>query len=429
MDKRNGAFVKWMEEADLSAREVAELVNQAVGELTGRVGGLEGSNIRDWRSGRVGCPKGAQLRAIELVSGRSALELGFRRRSRATPRKPEEPPVDRRDFSLGTAVIAAATVIGGASPAAGAARRVGMSDVARVRQSFDEIIASDHRHGGQLGIEKASERLADEALALQGTGTASQRVRGALYGAAAAFRSSAMWAAIDGRRFDAAEEHLRKAAEVASMSGDQAIQFRIWSHAGTMYRHMGKPGEADAANQVARRLGIVRRDPVFASLGLARHGAIHATAGDHRAARRAFQQAEEAWHRSKRSDDAGRPSWLVAFYDEAEINSLAMSAYLSLGMWADAEAHGHRCLASLRGHMHRSRAIATARLARAQLEQGEVEAAVTTAMRVPEDSAANHPRVVGMLTGFGTRLSGIASNSSHAAMWWEHAREIKENRE
>ncbi|MGW4158663.1 hypothetical protein [Streptomyces sp. NPDC004788] len=337
--------------------------------------------------------------------------------------------MERRDFSLGAVAIAASTAIGAAAPAvAGTRRRVGMSDVARVRQSFDEIIASDHRHGGQLGIEKASERLSNEALALQGTGAASQRVLGALYGAAAAFRSSAMWAAIDGRRFDAAEDHLRKAAEIATMSGDQTIQFRIWSHAGTMYRHMGRPGEADAANMVARRLGIVRRDSVFASLGLARHGAIHAAAGDRRAAKRAFQQAEEAWHRSKRSDDPGRPSWLLAFYDEAEINSLAMSAYLSLGMWAEAESHGHRCLANLRPHMHRSRAIATTRLARAQLEQGEVEAAVTTALRVPEDSAANHPRVAGMLAGFGARLSGIAPDSPFAVTWREHVREIKENR-
>ncbi|WP_308315863.1 hypothetical protein [Streptomyces sp. CC228A] len=303
-----------------------------------------------------------------------------------------------------------------------------MSDVARVRQRFDDIIASDHRHGGQLRIEEASERLADEAMALQGAGTASQRVRGALYGAAAAFRSSAMWAAIDGHRFDAAEDHLRKAAKVASMSGDQMIQFRIWSHAGTMYRHMGKPGEADAANHVARRLGVVRRDPVFASLGLARHGAIYAASGDRSAALRAFKQAEEAWHRSKRCDDAGRPSWLLAFYDEAEINSLAMSACLSLGMWAEAEAHGHRCLASLRGHMHRSRAIATARLARAQLEQREVEAAITTVMSVPEDSAVNHPRVVGMLAGFGARISEIAPHSPYSAMWYDHDRAIKEKR-
>ncbi|GAB7033377.1 hypothetical protein JCM4914_48380 [Streptomyces platensis subsp. malvinus] len=37
--------------------------------------------------------------------------------------------------------------------------------------------ASDHRHGGQPGIEQKAAALADEALALQSSGSASQRVR------------------------------------------------------------------------------------------------------------------------------------------------------------------------------------------------------------------------------------------------------------
>lgn len=69
--------------------------------------------------------------------------------------------------------------------------------------------------------------------------------------------------------------------------------------------------------------------------------------------------------------------------------------------------------------MHRSRAITTARLARAQLEQGEAATAVATAMQVPADSAAHHPRVVGMLDAFGHRLTQIAPGSAHTAYWQE----------
>lgn len=334
----------------------------------------------------------------------------------------------RRRFVTATSVVAA-TVVAGASSTAAAIppRRVGMSDVARIRQNFADIVASDHRHGGQLQIENEASRLADEALALQSVGTASQGVRGALYGCAAGFRSSALWAAIDGRRFGDAQEHMREAQAIAAMSGDQAIQFRIWSHTGTMYRHMGRAGDAAAANMVARNLGIVRRDPVFASLGLARHGAIQAVGGDAKGARRSFRQAEEAWHRADRADDPGRPQWLLAFYDEAEINSLALSAYLSLAEWEEAEAHGHRCLAGLRPHMRRSLAITTARLARAQLEQGEIEAAVSTAMQVPADAASSHPRVVGMLAGFGTRINEIAPRSPATALWRKRTRQVKES--
>jgi hypothetical protein len=46
-----------------------------------------------------------------------------------------------------------------------------------------------------------------------------------------------MWAAIDGRRFEAAKAHMREAQALAEMSGEHAIKFRIWSHAGTLYRH------------------------------------------------------------------------------------------------------------------------------------------------------------------------------------------------
>ncbi|MFF3088791.1 hypothetical protein ACFVRB_27650 [Streptomyces nojiriensis] len=107
---------------------------------------------------------------------------------------------------------------------------------------------------------------------------------------------------------------------------------------------------------------------------------------------------------------------MTAFYDRAELDSLALSAYLSFGDWATAEAHGHRCLAGLRPHMYRSRAIATARLARAQLE---VAAAVATTLQVPADAAASHPRVVGLLDAFGRRLAEIAPQGPHAGLWAE----------
>ncbi|MEU6878469.1 hypothetical protein [Streptomyces sp. NPDC046712] len=75
--------------------------------------------------------------------------------------------------------------------------------------------------------------------------------------------------------------------------------------------------------------------------------------------------------------------------------------------------------------MHRSKAIATARVARAQLEQGDVEPAVATAMSVPADQAALHPRVVGMLRTFGTRLDAIAPNTAPAPTWTQYVRDTR----
>ncbi|WP_306673268.1 hypothetical protein [Streptomyces sp. UH6] len=214
---------------------------------------------------------------------------------------------------------------------------------------------------------------------------------------------------------------MREAQALAEMSGDQTIKFRIWSHAGTMYRHIGRPADALAANNVARSLHITRRDPLFASLGLARQGAIHGVAQDRSGARRAFGQAQEAMHRATPGEE--RPVWLLAFYDEAELNSLALSAHLSLGDYETAEAHAHRCLAGPRPHMHRSRSIATTRLAHAQLSQGDTDAATATAMSVPADAATQHPRVSRMLVEFGAALRAVAPGSLAAQTWTEHTRD------
>jgi tetratricopeptide (TPR) repeat protein len=214
---------------------------------------------------------------------------------------------------------------------------------------------------------------------------------------------------------------MREAQALAEMSGDQAIKFRIWSHAGAMYRHMGRPAEALAANDVARGLHITRRDPMFASLGLARQAAIHGVAQDRTGTRRALDQAQDALDRI--DPDAFRPVWLSAFYDQAELNSLALSAYLQLGDFSIAESHAHRCLATLRPHMRRSQAITTTRLAHAQLAQGDIEAATATAMRVPADAATQHPRVSRMLQEFGAALRARAPRSSTAQIWTEHTRD------
>ncbi|MFJ4617576.1 XRE family transcriptional regulator [Streptomyces sp. NPDC088812] len=415
---RNTVLEAWMTEHGYSSNSFAEAVNRAIERLTGRPGGLDGSSVRAWKAGRVTWPKSAARTALEDVTGLPAVALGFVPRSRpsSTPAPPQQEDPDMKRRTLVGSIAAAAAAA--AAPGTASPRRIGMSDVNRLNKRFTEIIASDHRHGGQLGIEQRAAALADEALNLQNAGSATQRVRSSLYASAAAFRSSAMWAAIDGRRYDVAKAHMREAQALAEMSGDQAIKFRIWSHAGTMYRHMGRPADAFAANDVARNLHLTRRDPLFASLGLARQGAIHGAAQDPTGTRRAFEQAQDAMLRADPADY--RPVWMFAFYDQAELDSLALSAHLALGDYSTAEYHAHRCLSTLRPHMIRSRAITTTRLAHAQLAQGAPDAATATAMEVPAEAATQHPRVTRMLQEFGAALRATAPSSSTVQAWTEH---------
>ncbi|MFC5905199.1 XRE family transcriptional regulator [Streptomyces zhihengii] len=413
--ERNVALEAWMDEHQYSANGLAIAINAGLESLTGKVGTYDGRHIREWRSGRVRWPNTATRRVLSDLSGRSPVDLGFVPRGRTSPAAvPQEDSMHRRTLVTG----AVSTAIAAAAPCAASTRKIGMSDVGRLQQKFTAVIASDHKHGGQRDIEQRAATLADTALNLQNSGTATQRVRSSLYASAASFRSSAMWAAIDGRRFKDALIHMREAQALAELSGDQAIKFRIWSHAGTLYRHMGRPTDARAANDVARNLHITRRDPMFASLGMARQMAIQGVSHELRSLPRTFGQAREAMSRA--STDAYRPVWLLAFWDEAELHSLALSAYLAAGDWPTAEYHAHQCLASLRPHMQRSRAIATSRLAHAQLAQGDTDAATHTAMAVNAEAATQHPRVSRMLQEFGAALRATAPGSRNARAWTEH---------
>jgi tetratricopeptide (TPR) repeat protein len=413
--RRNVLLETWMADHGHSSQSLADAINTEVGRLTGRHGGYDDAGVRALKAGRIRWPNAVTRKALEAITGLSPLALGFAPRSR-TPH-PEGPQQGDADMKRRNVFVGSVAAVAAAAAPSSASRRIGMSDVLRIQGKFTEIVASDHRHGGKLAIQQRAAALADETLALQSSGTTTQRVRVNLY-AAAAFRSSAMWAAIDGGRYAEAQEHMREAQALAEMSGDQAIKFRLWSHGGAMYRHLGRHGDALAANRVARNLHIVRRDPLFASLGLARQAAIHGLAQERTNVRRALDQARDAMSRADTAAD--RPVWLTAFFDEAELDSLALSAYLSLGDFPSAEKHGHRCLAQLRPSMERSRAITTTRLAHSQLGQGEPEAAVATAMKVSLSAATEHPRVSRMLMEFGAALRATAPKSSAARTWTDH---------
>lgn len=237
-------------------------------------------------------------------------------------------------------------------PVKGPSPRVGAPDVELLTAKLAAVVASDNRHGGTTKVEVRAAQLARQTLALQQHGTVTSRVRGQLYSLAAAFTSSAMWAAIDGHRLDAAQQHMQQAVTLAGLSGDTAIVFRVWGHAGALYRHLGRYTDALAADDAARSTSIVRRDPLYASLAHARTAVHHGDLRDHNAVKRSIGHAHDALTRADTT--APRPPWML-FYDQAELELLGLIAHVSLHHWADAEAHAHRHLALLRPDLVRNR--------------------------------------------------------------------------
>ncbi|WP_432746842.1 helix-turn-helix domain-containing protein [Streptomyces sp. JH002] len=409
----NEALKARMVESGFTQAELADAVNADL-RIVGYEGTVSDRTVRNWLTGKSRWPHRRQRTALEAVFNCPITELGFIPRRKPTRKSPEA-AVLRRHFIAATAASLTAT----AAPGYAAQPRVGMNDVTRLQVKFAALVATDFRYGGRRAVESQAVALAEEALTLQGHGTASQRVRGALYGCAASFTSSAMWAAIDGRRFSAAQSHFDRASSLAAMSNDTAIQFRIWSHASSLYRHMNRLADARAASDVARALPIARRDPMFVSLGHARHAAIHGHAGDARAVQQSLGHAEEAYERADQNEQ--RPVWLAGVCDRSELEGLALSAHFSLGNYELAEAHAHRSLSLLRPGMQRDRSLVRARLAHAQLGQGDVDEAVDTAMQIPTE-VARHPRVQSILSDFTHALQLAAPHSLVSQSWDEYNR-------
>lgn len=397
-------------------RELMSLVNKAIEDLTGCYGKVNERHIFKLLSGEHRSPNGQLRTALENITGLPAAELGFVSRGRKNADScptPEDDPLYRRTF------LAAAAAAGASLTAPSAVRRrLGSADVDRMNAKLAAVVSMDDKYGGTRELQQHAAQLAEETAQLQNTHMASARIRSELYGVAAAFTASAMWAAIDGRRLTEAEPYLNRAVTLAGLAKNRQVLFRVWGHAGIMYRHLGRPADALAAAEAARATSITRSDPLYASLATARLATYHADMGDDRSALRAIGLAQAGYDRADQARH--RPPWM-AFYDQAELDSLATFAYLRLGRWEDAERHAHRSLAGLRPDLARNRALTHANLALAQLGQGDIEPAVATAQNVPAAMTVNG-RVSMLLTDFTTRLVTVAPRSAETAAWLEYRR-------
>ncbi|MER6343243.1 hypothetical protein ACWC10_36110 [Streptomyces sp. NPDC001595] len=417
MPAANQQLTRRMHELGLTQEELAEAMNTVIEQVTGKPGTVSVRTIHNLTSGRTRWPQAKQRMALEAVFGCTATELGFLPHARSAVDHPmpevqhhEEEPVLRRSFLTTTSLAALAPAAVGAASTSG---RVGQADVNRLAAQFALIVAHDNKAGGTHQVEQDAIGWAQRALHLQRTRPASQQVRGRLYGLAAAFTGSALWAAIDGGRLDQAKGHLNEAVALAGLSGDTSMQFRIWGHAGALYRHLGQYTSALAADEAAKRTRAAR-NPLYASLVQARTAVHHADLHDRQATLRCLGLAETALSRA--DAEAPRPTWL-RFYDSAEFHLLALTATTTLGLWEEAEAHAHRTLASLRPEMKRNRALTLAYLAHAQLGQHEPELAVATAHRIP--AQARHGRTARLLNAFGHRLHTLAPHAPATRDWFE----------
>jgi tetratricopeptide (TPR) repeat protein/transcriptional regulator with XRE-family HTH domain len=403
-----------MDQLGFTQEELADQLNAALHEITGRPGEISSRTVRNLLNGSSRRPIGRTCAALERVFGCPVADLGFSAPS--SMQHPPEDPVRRRNFVLSTTGTAVAAVSG-----VGMQRRsVGMTDVARVSAGMNLLVEADDRHGGHTSLATAALEGRAKVLELQQR-NASERVRRALYALAAEFTTIAAWSCIDLRDLDAAQRHLHESATFAGLSQDPPTGMRVWINMAMLaYQRQNWP-EQLAAAQAATASQAARKDPFFGSLGRVRLALAHSSLGESRAAKMALGTAQETLGKAVEDE---RPRW-TAFYGPAELNHLAAIILNHNGQSAEAEAMAHRALAQIPGEFRRNRALATCQLALAQLRQGEPEQAANTAASVFTimDGAPLPGRLRTLIGDFHRDLIRLAPSTTYARNWADRMRD------
>ncbi|MFF8610932.1 hypothetical protein ACF06X_34060 [Streptomyces sp. NPDC015346] len=195
----------------------------------------------------------------------------------------------------------------------------------------------------------------------------------------------------------------------------------VWNSVSMLAHQQGDHAEALAAGQAAKATAATRRDPLHASLAHARTSIAHAHLNEGRSALRALDLAAASLARADLN--LPRPSW-IAFYGAAELFALTAVVRDRLGDAAEAEAASFRALAVLPDTFRRNRALATTRLALAQLHQGDIEHATATTGRVFDEmcGAPLPGRMRSLLGDFHRGLITLAPGSAITLQWADRYR-------
>ncbi|WP_225848056.1 helix-turn-helix transcriptional regulator [Streptomyces sp. HPF1205] len=371
--EENEVLTGALREAGLTQGELADAVNTYL-RARGHEGSVSDRTVRFWLTGKTRWPHPRQREALAAVFGREAEELGFVPPGRPGPATEPEQHVRRRNFLMATTGTTAAMV----TPISSRRSMVGITDVIRLRNGLDDLMALDDTRGGHESLEQAALVGASRALEMQHQ-AASQRIRQRLFSVAADYTATAAWSALDARHSDRAERHLSRALYLAGLAQDSIVELRVWNSFAMLAHQRQDFTQAVDSAQAAQATAITRRDPLFASLAHARTAVGHSNLGDRQASLRSLGHAREALAKADQAEP--RPSWM-AFYGPAELNAITAIVRDRIGDAAESEAASHQALSAIPEQFRRNRALATARLALAQLHQRDVDQACDTAASV-----------------------------------------------
>ena len=268
------------------------------------------------------------------------------------------------------------------APTRAAGRRVGMEQVAAVREVTGTFRRLDNQLGGGYGRTAIVAYLRDEATPLLKHGTFTAAVGAALFSAVSELMLLAGWMAYDLEQHPVAQRYLIQSLRMAQEAGDRALGAEILNGMSHQAAYLGQGADAvdmaRAAGHVAQRAG----QPVLLAESCASEAHGHALAAAPRSAAAALLAAEDAL---AGADRAQSPDWL-SFFDEPYLHARTGRVLLDAG---DPKAAAKAMAASLsmQPGFNRGRAFNLAVLSQAQVCAGELEAGCATAAQAVEKAA------------------------------------------
>ncbi|MER7046483.1 tetratricopeptide repeat protein [Streptomyces jumonjinensis] len=196
------------------------------------------------------------------------------------------------------------------------AGRIGMSDVAAIRELTGMFRDADNRHGGILSRKAVIAQMQD-ANTLLNTATYTETTGRALFAAVADLGSVAAWMAFDSGQHRTAQKIFIIALHAAGEAGDKVLGAHILQCMARQMSHLNHYD--DALDLVALAQYGARRQATWATRSMltALDARFQAIVGQLDASERAAGQAEEHFARATLANEPPH----MAFFDEAELSA------------------------------------------------------------------------------------------------------------
>ncbi|MFC9604740.1 sporulation protein [Streptomyces niveus] len=318
-------------------------------------------------------PAGATRYAGSLAETLSTLETLTHQRPEDGRRPGDEPPLPDSDVHS-AALSWLVSRPDGLPTDTPATRRVGMRDVAAIRTAAGFFMQLDFQFGGGHAHKAFRHYFREDVLPLL-SASYSAKVGEALFQAASEMSQLLAWSAYDSGNHALSDRYMMSTLRLTQIIGDRVMGARILTNMSHQANYLGQAPRAVMLARASVEGGRATATPRAMALFFAHEARALATAGDHRGAERAMNEAERYF---EHADSAEDPEWL-AYMDEAELIGEFCHCFRDLGQGPDAVRFAERAVELTDPKYARTLGFCRMVLAQSQLLNGDLEAAVTTA--------------------------------------------------